>query len=511
MKLGTKLILYLVGIVIVAMGIHGYLTIRQDRSNFTREMRMGMRGFSRAIQAALSDLYAEGQDPRLTREFVDRVGNKGNIHGLVVYDREGRRVAVSASLRDSRDYPQLDPDLVLGIDPRPVLESGKGTEGYRRSPGHIVYYRMEPIFDSRNRVVGAFVLGRQSGSLFDVVAVRRDRILITTVALVVVLIILILVIVRRSVSRPIQDLIARARDIGQGRWTQRLEASGSDEIGALAREFNRMSERLQETYSRLVREQQDKLRLERELRHSEKLASVGQLAAGLAHEIGTPLSIIGGRAEYLLRRPRSEEEARDTLLTIHSQIDRISGIVRRLLTFSRRHEPALQPVELPTLLAQVRALFEDRLRERSVQVVTELPATLPPLQADPNLLQQVFINLYLNSLEAVAPGGTIRIRAAADTAPASPDSAPAGVIRVLFEDDGRGIPPEHLERIFDPFYTTKDVGEGTGLGLSVAYGIVKDHGGEIRAESEPGRSTCFILEFPLPAAREAGSGAGSGR
>src|SRR6266702_7968269 len=138
--------------------------------------------------------------------------------------------------------------------------------------------------------------------------------------------------------------------MGQGHWQQRIETRGHDEVASLANEFNIMSEELEGSYSRLVLEQDEKLKLEQELRHTERLASVGRLAAGLAHEIGTPLNIIGGRSEYLLRRPRSAEELKDNLGVIRSQSDRIAAIVRQLLEFSRRREPVFQPIELSALL-----------------------------------------------------------------------------------------------------------------------------------------------------------------
>jgi len=503
MKLGTKLIIYLVAIVIITMTIHGYLSIRQDRKNFSREIQLGMRGFTRSIQAALGTMYGDNRDLKATQEFIDKVGNRGNIHGLIVYNTSGEPVAVSDSLRDTQDFPELNPTPMLQMDPRPVLASGKGVDGYLRGPRQLIYYRLEPILNKNNQIVGAFAFGRQGQSLFRTVEARRNRVIITTFILILVLGALILLVVRYNVSIPIQQLMARTAEIAEGRWTRRMEVSGSDEITSLAREFNRMSERLQDTYARLVREQQEKLRLERDLRHSEKLASVGQLAAGLAHEIGTPLNIIAGRAEYLLRRPRRAEEATENLHIIRSQIDRIAGIVQRLLKFARRNEPAFRAVNISALLSNVQRLLQHESEEKAVQVELALADSMPVIQADPDLLQQVFFNLYQNSLQAMDQGGTIKIRAEVDGEddPAAVKASGAHLLRITFEDTGRGIPAEHIERVFDPFFTTKDIGQGTGLGLSVAYGIVKDHGGEIRVESEPGRFTRFVIRLPIGCSR----------
>ena len=494
MKLGTKLIIFLVTAVIVAMGVHGYLSIQQDKENILREMRVGMMGLGRSIQAALRYIYGDERDISSALRFIDSVGRAGNIHGIVVYDLSAKPVAVSVSLKTATGNPGLDPTPVLNIDPRPVLAGGKEMDGYIESPAHPVYYRVEPILDSNNRLVGAFVLGRRGLGLAQTIKARRERIIMTTAALVVILCALILVLVRGSISRPIHRLVQRIREIGRGQWEQRIEVTGRDEISSLAVEFNQMCAKLQEIYGRLVKEQQERLSLERHLRQSDKLASVGQLAAGLAHEIGTPLNIIGGRAEYLLRRPRTREELNDNLQIIHTQMDRIAGIVRQLLEFSKRREPTFRTVDVALLLNNISTLLAHKIGEKNIKVAIDTASPLPSIQADPDLLQQVFINLFLNSLHALDTGGRIQILSQA--LPNGNGSAGPRWVRITFEDNGTGIAPEHIGQVFDPFFTTKDIGEGTGLGLSVSYGIIKDHAGEIRVESELGKFTRFVIDLP---------------
>ncbi len=498
MKLGTKLVVWLIATVIITMTIHGYLSVRQDEGNVVREIRVGMRGFSRAIQAALQEHYAEHHNFNGVQSFLDAVGPRNNIHNLVLYDTHGKVIARSASVIDASAFPELDPSPVMKLDPRPVLRGHKDSEGLIRNQNTLVYYRIQPILDSNKEVIGAFVLARHGSRLVQSVVERRDRIIGTTAALVVLLSVLILITVRRNVSRPISELIQRIREIGHGRWEQRISASGQDEIATLAREFNLMSEELQRSYANFVREQGEKIKLERDLRHSERLASLGQLSAGLAHELGTPLNIISGRAEYLSRRPRSAEEIKDNLEVIRSQSERIAAIIRELLEFARRKEPRFDSVDVPALLDNVRHMLEHRLREKHIRVEFGGPPNLPRLHADPDLLQQVFLNLYSNALHALSEGGLIHIAAEiADEEHHLPLSKnDERRVRIVFEDNGAGIAREHLDRVFDPFFTTKDIGEGTGLGLSVTYGIIKDHGGEIRVESEHGKFTRFIIQLP---------------
>jgi signal transduction histidine kinase len=179
-------------------------------------------------------------------------------------------------------------------------------------------------------------------------------------------------------------------------------------------------------------------------------------------------------------------------------MDRIAGIVRQLLEFSRRREPAFRAIDVSTLLKKVTALLQHKITEKHVGVKIEPVNALPSIRADPDLMQQVFINLFLNSLHALSAGGTIKISCAVSRNPeeaAHDDGAPW--LRIVFEDNGSGIAPEHLEQVFDPFFTTKDIGEGTGLGLSVTYGIIKDHGGDIRVESQAGKFTRFVIFLPM--------------
>lgn len=498
MKLGTKLVIWLIAIVVVTMAVHGYLSIQQDEANVLREVRVGMRGFTRAVQAVLQERYIERKNFGGIQPFLDAVGPKNNIHNLIVYSANGEVVGRSASVIDASVFPELDPRPLTKLDPRPALNGMRGTEGLIRDQRTLIHYRMEPILDANERVVGAFVLARHGSRLVESIAQRRNRIISTTTTLIVLLSVLILITVRRNVTRPIGELIQRIREIGQGRWEQRISISGEDEIASLAREFNLMSEELQRTYMNFVKEQGQKIKLERDLRHSERLASVGQLAAGLAHELGTPLNIIGGRAEYVLRRDRSADEIKDSLDIIRSQSDRIASIVRRLLAFARRKEPNLRPIDLPLFLGNIQHMMEYQLQAKRIHVQIEFPPHVPMLYADPELLQQVFLNLYSNALHALPDDGVIRIsvRTADDSSPGMVNDG-GGRLRIAFEDNGVGIAREHLERVFDPFFTTKDIGDGTGLGLSVIYGIIKDHGGEIRVESEEHRFTRFIIDLPM--------------
>lgn len=223
----------------------------------------------------------------------------------------------------------------------------------------------------------------------------------------------------------------------------------------------------------------------RRTRAAEELASLATLSAGLAHEIGTPMGVIRGHAE-ILEGSASSERDRWRLRTIQEQIDRISRIIETLLDLARPHAPDFQPVSLAAVLEGTLSFLGEKFRRRGVEVELALDE-VPPVMADREKLQQVFLNLYLNATDAMPRGGTLRVALGTEG---------DGLVEVRVADTGAGIEPEVLPRIFDAFYTTKDAGTGTGLGLMVVKSIVTDHGGTIEATSDAGKGTEFYIRLP---------------
>jgi signal transduction histidine kinase len=271
----------------------------------------------------------------------------------------------------------------------------------------------------------------------------------------------------------------------------------TDEFGRLAQEFNGMCERLEASHRFLAAEQEERRRMEWRLRHADRLAAIGRLAAGLAHEIGTPLNIIGGRSERLLRSIKENEPATRSLKIICAQMERIARIVRDMLEFARMREPRLAKTDLGPILGKVLELLGQKFEERGVRVTAPAAGGTGAALIDADQIQQVFLNLGMNALDAMPRGGTLRVsveRLARNHPEGVGETQP--FLAVAFEDTGTGIAREDLDRVFDPFFTTKEVGRGTGLGLSVSYGIVREHGGFFDIESEPGRGTRVTVYLP---------------
>jgi len=233
-----------------------------------------------------------------------------------------------------------------------------------------------------------------------------------------------------------------------------------------------------------------------QLRQTEKLAELGTLASGMAHEIGTPMNVILGRAEYLQRRT-SEPDTAKGLQTIIDQVERITKIMNQLLTFARRRPIERQPTNLNKVVGDTLDVMRERFKRHRIEVKIELAASLPLAYADPDQMGQVLLNLAINALHAMGNGGTLLVRTA--LVPLSKGSADEYIemIEVSVADTGSGIAPEDLDKIFDPFFTTKAVGEGTGLGLTVVHGIIQEHGGHILVESELRKGTTFRIRLPI--------------
>ncbi|MFW5965961.1 MAG: two-component system sensor histidine kinase NtrB [Persicimonas sp.] len=236
--------------------------------------------------------------------------------------------------------------------------------------------------------------------------------------------------------------------------------------------------------------------LERQLLQAEKLSTVGILAAGIAHEVGTPLGVIRGRAEYLQYKLDEDDPSRESLEIIIDQIDRVSRVIRGLLDFSREESPAISSVDVSAAVERVLELMHYELERHEIEVEVDVPASLPKLAADADELEQVLVNLVVNACDASKEGDRLRIAARPDEAA----DGEAEALVITIEDTGKGIPEERIHQVFDPFFTTKKRGKGTGLGLPIVAKIVRNHGGTIDIDSQPGEGTCVTIRWPTVAA-----------
>ncbi|MGH9847570.1 MAG: two-component system sensor histidine kinase NtrB, partial [Blastocatellia bacterium] len=235
----------------------------------------------------------------------------------------------------------------------------------------------------------------------------------------------------------------------------------------------------------------ERMMLEEQLQQTDKLSSIGLLAAGVAHEVNTPLTGISSYSQMLMQQMPDSDPRHQLLEKIHRQTSRASSIVNNLLNFSRVSDARFAPVDLNRVLDDTIQLLDAQLRNTEIEVVRNYAGDLPRPAGHAAKLQQVFMNLILNARDAMPRGGRLEIATEFDDAE----------VAICFRDSGAGIAPEHLAKIYDPFFTTKQIGKGTGLGLAVSYGIIRDHGGHIAVESGPEAGTLFRITLPLATAR----------
>ncbi len=260
--------------------------------------------------------------------------------------------------------------------------------------------------------------------------------------------------------------------------------TGNDEIGVLVSNFEKMKKRLAQSKRQLLSAQ-------RQIYHAEKLASIGRLASGVAHEINNPLNGIKNCLYIIEKEPKRLKQTKEYLHLANEGLDHIAIIVQKLLDFSRQPAARMSKINLNEEIEKVLSLIQYRLEKSNIQLETKLSENLPSISADSNLIQEVIMNLLLNSFDSIESSGTIRIT----TGIKSEDTVFFSVA-----DDGCGIPDKHLDKIFDPFFTTKAEGKGTGLGLSVSLGIIEAHGGTINVDNKSDNATTFMITLPIEGA-----------
>jgi signal transduction histidine kinase len=292
-----------------------------------------------------------------------------------------------------------------------------------------------------------------------------------------------------SVTRPIRRLIAGVDEIARGNLKARVDASADTEVGELARAFNRLADRLDDAQDERRRAEASRTVLERQFRHAERLAAVGKLASVIAHEVGTPLHVIAARARHLERALPGDDRAQADVATIREQVGRITRTMQHVLQSSRAIPVRRETVDLGRLARETSELIRRDYAERSIDIVVSIPAGLT-IVADADRLTQMLLNLLGNALAATPTGGRVDVSASEATR----DGRPGATLTVT--DTGTGIAPENLERIFEPFFSTK-ANAGTGLGLSICRDIVAAHAGTMAAESWPQGGTRFTIWLPL--------------
>jgi len=342
-------------------------------------------------------------------------------------------------------------------------------------------------------------------------------VIVACIGFVMLVAVLVSVLVRRFVYLPLHDLESGAERLAAGDLDKPIPVRSGDEFGQLAKSFNAMTESVQSSRTELqewnrtleqkVEQRTHELRVaEAERARGDKLASVGLLAAGVAHELNNPLTGILTFSHLLRRKlPDDSADAQDLDLVIQ-ETKRCAAIIKRLLDFAREKKPEKKFVNLNQVIEETVRIVERPAHVQDIDIALELDRSLPEIWIDEDQIKQVIMNMVVNARHAIAEKGriTVQTRRAARPKRPDPESPPTEMIEIAIVDTGCGIPEKDMPRIFDPFFTSKELGKGTGLGLSVSHGIVRAHRGVVEVESEVGKGTTFHVFLPIaPEANEA--------
>jgi two-component system NtrC family sensor kinase len=435
---------------------------------------------------------------QLVDEVKDIVfkGEKYKGHDIGTATLFQRDLRISTNVLDDKGNRAIGTRVSREVN-EAVLEQGHPYVGraFVVNAWYITAY--EPIRDIGGRIVGMLYVGMLEKPYIDL----RNRVMATFAGLAglcTIFLIGLLAFVAGQITRPLAVMVEATDRIARGDLNYRVEISGQDEIGRLAQEFNSMTDDLRNarenltewgrTLERRVEERTRQLReAEDQLIQSEKLASLGKMAAGVAHEINNPLTSIILNTHLLLEEKKEGDEEREPLTLVADEAARCAQIVSGLLNFARQTPAASAPADVNDIVERAVQLLEMQASVRNIRIERDTDPSLPLIKLDRNKIQQVFSNLTLNACEAMPRGGTLRI-----TSRMSRDGT---AVEIVFADTGVGIPRENIPKLFDPFFTTKSF--GTGLGLAVSYGIVRQRGGTIDVRSEVGRGATFTVRLPL--------------
>lgn len=463
----------------MVVGVFTALRVQSDIDAFDQDARQNQRVVGVTAGAALARTR--------TREDAIRMA------GRVDASREVMRIRFVSF--DPGAEPRLKPLIPLRAAEWPPLGSSKQLiyPAHAASNGAdvLVTYVSAPVADEP---AGAIELSQPLASRSEYAWKGILSGLTSSLAMLLVGGAAMVLIGTRIVGRPVSELIRATRRIAEGDFDVLESIKRRDEFGELAGAMRSMSHDLRAERQRTAREAEKRIQALEQLRHAERLTTLGQLASVLAHEIGTPLNVIAGHGKLIASGRLDQAGISESAETIGEQSRRITQIVRRILDYARRRPARRMWIDAADLVHRACGLVRGLADQQGVELAVKEPKEAVKVFADPDQLQQVVTNLALNAIHASPRGETVSFTASTTSQPKGEGFETLAVVSVA--DHGPGV-PEHLrERIFEPFFTTKPAGEGTGLGLSIARDIVAEHGGSMAVESSPGGGSRFSVYLP---------------
>jgi two-component system NtrC family sensor kinase len=496
-RISHKLIVAVGGVTLVIIGVFAYGMLRAHREQLVSEVRRSAHQLSETVKNSTRYDMLLNQRESVHR-IINTIGKQEGIKKVRIFNKDGA-IIYSTDYLDVGQMVDKRAEACYACHAigRPLerLPISERTRIFLLPDAGRVLGIISPIYnepscwqgDCHAHGAGQKVLGVLdiSMSLDDVdreMQSSQERLILFGVVAIGAVSAMIYFLVNRIVLKPVNEIVAATRKVADGDLHYTISLSQHDEIGALAQSFNAMTQKLSEA--------------QRQVHQAEKLAAIGQLAAGVAHEINNPLTGVLTYSSFLLKRAADKPEFRDDLEVIVRETQRCRGIVKGLLDFARPSPPEKHPTDINEVVERATRIVQAQFAAHRVELKKNLRIDLPVVQADANQIQQIIVNLLLNANDAIgADGGSVALATAVhasgdDTRGCEP------MVEISVRDTGCGIPPHHLDRIFEPFFSTKGR-KGTGLGLAVAWSIVEKHNGRIEVESEEGKGTTFRVLLPV--------------
>ncbi len=439
------------------------------------------------IAATFSALEEQANEVRTTGRRIERSLSGAELQAFLVL----RRFEKNIMLYQSRDVYEIFKKSYINS----ALVRRADTQHYYLLVGKLFrLYETErntvEVMRKTAREIQSITENLSKKERMDIATTIRMSMSLLLIGLVLILVLgtIINVKLATSIATPIRTLEKISMKIAEGDFSERIEVKGRDELASLEIAFNRMEERLKNALWSLEHTIEKLREKQAQLVEAEKLASIGKLAAGIAHEINNPLTSVLTFSNLMLEQCPASDPRHEKLKLMARETNRARNIVRQLLNFGRETVIRPEKININRPVSEIIDSLAAQDAFKGIGLDLKLAEDLPEILADPAQIGQVVMNILLNAIHAITPPGRIEVSTRQNGSNAE----------IIFSDTGSGIPEEHLHKIFDPFFTTKDTSKGTGLGLAVSYGIIKKHGGEIDVASAPGKGTTFTVRLPIP-------------
>jgi len=484
MKLTAKLISGFVLCMIIILAVDGYFSVRRESEFIIADMEHDASLLGHAIEGPVMDAWRTGGRQRAL-ELVKDANKQGRLLNF-------RWVWVDASQEEA--FRPKVPREKLGL----VLRGKEASFKEHDEQGNGFLCTYIPIEVEGERP-GALEISESLAQVRNYTHRSIMKTVVLTVVLTATSILVSLLLGLVMLGKPLNHLMEKVQRVGKDDFSEPLRLKGHDELSRLAATLNAMCEQVEQFREKIRIETESRIAALEQLRHEDRLKTVGRLASGIAHELGTPLNVISGRAGMIARGNLSSNEIVENANTIKDQSDRITTIIRQLLDFARRRSTQKSSADLRQMVRRTLDLIAPLGRKQKVEFFhAGDDDTTDKAEMDAEQIQQVLVNILTNALHAMPQGGRVEVGIRHEHArpPEGHDGLEDDYLCIYVQDEGEGIPKENMPHVFEPFFTTKDTGKGTGLGLSIAYGIVREHGGWIDVESEIGKGSCFSIYLP---------------